>query len=75
MKEQLCLIRKHQDQAEAVINELFQETDLNRDKRWFPTPDTCQDPSKLNAIERRFYHEIVKLRKQEQLDPTADDDQ
>ena len=48
-------------------------TDTNR--RWYPTPETCDDPSKLNRIEKRVYDEITKLREEEKLDPTADDQQ
>ena len=74
-KEQLTVITKHPTEADAVINQLFQEPDVDRDKKWYPTPESCDDPTKLNAIERRIYDEIVKLRKQEQLDPTVDDEQ
>ena len=37
--------------------------------------ETCDDPSKLNRIERRIYDEITQLREEEKLDPTADDQQ
>ena len=73
--EQLTLISKFPDEANNVINQLFQEPDANKDKRWYPTPDTCDDPDKLNKIERRIYDEIIQLREAEKLDPTRDDDQ
>ena len=73
--EQLTLISKFPDEANNVINQLFQEPDANKDKRWCPTPDTCDDPDKLNKIERRIYDEIIQLREAEKLDPTRDDDQ
>ena len=73
--EQLTLISKFPDEANNVINQLFQEADANKDKRWYPTPDTCDDPDKLNKIERRIYDEIIQLREAEKLDPTRDDDQ
>ena len=73
--EQLTLISKFPDEANNMINQLFQEPDANKDKRWYPTPDTCDDPDKLNKIERRIYDEIIQLREAEKLDPTRDDDQ
>ena len=45
------------------------------DKRWYQTPETCEDPSRLNHIEKRIYDEILKLRELEQLDPTVNVDQ
>ena len=38
-------------------------------------PDTCDNPGKLNKIERRIYDEIIQLREAEKLDPTCDDEQ
>ena len=73
--EQLTLITKFPDEATNVINQLFQEPDASKDKRWYPTPETCDDPEKLNKIERRIYDEIIQLREAEKLDPTRDDDQ
>ena len=73
--EQLTLITKFPDEATNVINQLFQEPDASKDKRWYPTPETCDDPKKLNKIERRIYDEIIQLREAEKLDPTRDDDQ
>ena len=73
--EQLTLITKFPDEATKVINQLFQEPDASKDKRWYPTPETCDEPEKLNKIERRIYDEIIQLREAEKLDPTRDDDQ
>ena len=38
-----------------------------------PTPETCDDLSKLNPIKQREYDEITKLRKEGKLVPTKDD--
>ena len=73
--EQLTLITKFPVEATNVMNQLFQEPDASKDKRWYPTPETCDDPKKLNKIERRIYDEIIQLREAEKLDPTRDDDQ
>ena len=73
--EQLTLITKYPDEADNVLNQLFQEPGTETNRRWYPTPETCDDPSKLNRIERRIYDEITKLREEEKLDPTADDKQ
>ena len=73
--EQLTLITKYPDEANNVLNQLFQEPGTETNRRWYPTPETCDDPSKLNRIERRIYDEITQLREEEKLDPTADDQQ
>ena len=73
--EQLTLITKYPNEANNVLNQLFQEPGTETNRRWYPTPETCDDPSKLNRIERRIYDEITQLREEEKLDPTADDQQ
>ena len=72
---QLNLITKYPDEATAVLNHIFQDPNAKTDRRWYPTPETCDDPSKLNKIERRIYDEIVKLRTDEKLDPTSSEEQ
>ena len=72
---QLNLITEYPDGATAVLNHIFQDPNEKTDRRWYPTPETCDDPSKLNKIERRIYDEIVKLRTEEKLDPTANEEQ
>ena len=71
--EHLNLITKYPDEAEAVINQLFVNPDMKPTK-WYPTPETCSDPEKLNAIERRIYDEILALRELEKLDPSQSDE-
>ena len=73
--EQLTLITKFPDEAANVINQLFQDPSATNDKRWYPTPETCDDPDKLNKIERRIYDELIRLREAEKLNPTCDDEQ
>ena len=73
--EQLTLVSKFSDEADIVINQLFQEPSATKDKRWYPTPKTCDDPDNLNKIERRIYDEVIQLREAEKLDPACDDDQ
>ena len=58
-----------------MFNQLFQEPSTDTNRQWYPTPETCDDPSKLNRLEKRIYDEITKLREEEKLDPTADDQQ
>ena len=60
---QLNLITQYPDEATAVLNHIFQDPNEKTDRRWYPTPDTCNDPSKLNKNERRIYDEIVKLKR------------
>ena len=73
--EQLTLITKFPDEAANVINQLFQDPSATKDKRWYPTPETCDNPDKLNKIERRIYDELIKLREAEKLNPTCDYEQ
>ena len=72
---QLNLISQYPDDAEAVLNQIFKDPTTKSDRRWYPTPETCDDPSNFNKIEKRIYDEIVKLRAEEKLDPTASDEQ
>ena len=48
--EQLALITKFPDEAANVINQLFQDPSATNDKRWYPTPETCDDPDKLKDV-------------------------
>ena len=71
--EHLNVITKYPDEAEAVINQLFVNPDIKPTK-WYPTPETCSEPDKLNAIERWIYDEILALRELEKLDPSQSDE-
>ena len=72
---QLNLITQYPDEATAVLNHIFQDPNEKTDRRWYPTTETCDDPSKLNKTERRIYDEIVKLWTEEKLDPTSSEEQ
>ena len=72
---QLNLITHYPDEATAVLNHIFQDPNEKTDRRWYPTPETCDDPSKLNMIERRIYDKIVKLRAEKILDPILSEEQ
>ena len=72
---QLNLITQYPDEATAVLNHIFQDPNEKTERRRYPTPETCDDPSKLNKNERRIYDEIVKLRAEEKLDPTSSEEQ
>ena len=43
--------------------------------KWYPTPETCSEPDKLNKIERRIFDEILALRELEKLDPARSHDE
>ena len=64
------LLQRFPDDAEAVVNQLFREDTEFTSRKWYPTPETCSDPTKLNKLERRIYDEIIELRSIESLDPT-----
>ena len=36
---------------------------------WFPTPETCDDPSQLTPIQREIYDQILRLKQLETRDP------
>ena len=42
---------------------------MSSDEHWFLTPENCPNPEKLERINKRIYEEIVKLEKQEKIDP------
>ena len=69
-RKQLPLISKVPDEADNVINELFQDPEATTDKQWYPTPETCDNPDKLNKMD-----EIIQLRETENIYPTCDDEQ
>ena len=46
---------------------IFGESDF-----WFPTPETCSDPSSLTGLHRKIYQTLVSLKTAEKLDPTLD---
>ena len=68
------LITKYPDEAEAIINQLFVSPTMNATK-WYPTPESCIEPDKLVAIERRIYDEILALRELEKHDPSKSHEQ
>ena len=68
-EDQPTLISQFPDETDSVINQLFQDPDAATDKRWYPTPETCDNPDKLNKIELGIYDEIIQLREAEKLDP------
>ena len=39
---------------------------------WFPTPETCSDPSSLTVLHRKNYQTLVSLKSAEKLDTTLD---
>ena len=67
------LLQRFPEDAEAVVNQLFREQNEVLNRKWYPTPETCSDPTKLNPLERRIYDEIIELRKIESLDPTKNE--
>ena len=41
---------------------------------WFPTPETCDNPARLNKFERNIYDLIVEYKNQEKLNPIWNDE-
>ena len=38
---------------------------------WFPTPETNPDTSKMSAVEKRIYDELVKFKNPEAIQPLS----
>ena len=64
---------KNPDDLEKEINQLIIVEEFNADSQpprpkpdykrlWFPTPETCKNPTALKGVENRIYKEIEKLR-------------
>ena len=62
------------------INQLIIDEEFNSDsqpprpkpeykKFWFPTPETCKHPERLQGVEQRIYDELSKLQELDQIDP------
>ena len=50
---------------QLICNKAVAEEGLH----WFPTPETCKDPSKLEGPMLRIYNELTAFKKAEKLDP------
>ena len=73
--EQSTLLSENPEEANNMLNQLFQEPKAKADRRWYRTPEICDDPSRLNPVERRIHDEITELREKEKLDTRVDDEQ
>ena len=69
----VLLMNNHLDGYKHILYQLFHEQ--TNAKRCNPTPETYDDPGKLNKIEKRKYDKIMTLRGKEQLNPTKTDEQ
>ena len=69
------------DDFEGELNQLIQDFHFKKietptgcptpdySKLWFPTPETCHDFSNLTPLQREIFDQILKLQRQEKLDP------
>jgi hypothetical protein len=48
---------------------LLEEPIIGKREFWFPTPETCKNPEKLNDIEREIYNTILKFKELEKINP------
>ena len=65
----------HSEECEHILGQLFHDQTGNDGKQWYRTLQTCDDPSKLNKIERQMFDEIITLRGKEKLNLTKTDEQ
>ena len=78
---QLINVAKMSEKYLTEINQLIQVTDMPKrkaqpakpapeyEKLWFPTPDTCPDPTNLSSLQREIFEQLLKLQEMEKLDP------
>ena len=59
---------------EEEINAIDTEMEGPTNQHWFATPENTEDPSKLDEFNKRVYDLIQKCRKDEALDPTANEE-
>ena len=55
----VLLLNSQPEEHDHILSQLFHEKKEIDWKRWYPTPETCDDPSKLNEIEKRCSKEII----------------
>ena len=76
---------KNPDEFEHEINQLIIDEEFNGDsqpprpkldymKFWFPTPETCKNPTALKGVEKRIYNELQKLKEIDSIDPHINDE-
>ena len=39
------------------------------EKLWFPTPETCPEPTNLSPLQREIFEQLLKLQEMEKLHP------
>ena len=74
-RAQVLLVNNPPGECEHILNQMFHDKNETDAKRWYPTPETCDDPTLLNKAERSIYDEIITLRGKEHLNPTENDAQ
>ena len=78
----LAKIRNPENFAQE-INQLIIDEEINSHsqtprpkseyrKFWFPTPETCKNPEKLQGVEKRIHTELSKLQELDNIDPQTD---
>ena len=71
---------KNPDEFEHEINQLIIYEEFNGDSKpprpksgykkfWFPTPETCKNPTALKGVEKKIYNELQKLKELASIDP------
>ena len=73
--EHMLLMNNHPKECEHFLSHLFHKQTENDAKQRDSIPETCNDASKLNKIEKQISDEIFTLRDKEQLKPTKTDEQ
>ena len=76
---------RKKDDYFAELNQLIQDftqhkpgqtrrPPLEYNKLWFPTPETCEDPSILPLLQQEIYDQILNFQKLEKVDPRSNEE-
>ena len=69
------IINRHTVLNTIIENKPTQQWDnYSSDTFWFATPENCNDPSKLNEIQKTNYNTIKLFKQLELLDPTINEE-
>ena len=76
---------RKKDDYFAELNQLIQDFTQHKpgqtrrpppeyNKLWFPTPETCEDPSNLPLLQQEIYDQILNFQKLEKVDPRSNEE-
>ena len=71
------LLSLPENELNKAISSLFSEpcssSHTLAEPTWFPTPETCEDPSRLNPLEKKIYDQLLDFKRLESARPADND--